>query len=463
MNHSANKPDKIHFVGIGGSGMSGLAEVLINLGYSVSGSDLEESFITKRLASLGAKVYIGHKKSNVTDKDMLIISSAISKENEEILEANRNNLPILARAELLASLMNLKKGIAIAGTHGKTTTTSILASIMTDASLDPTFINGGIINSFATNAKLGSGDYLIAEADESDQSFLLLQPSLAVITNIEEDHLSNYENNFSLLKDAFVSFAKKIPFDGLIVACGDDLQVKELLPQFSRRVITYGFNEDNYYQIKNFSAKGLTSSFDLCEDGNKVLDVELNILGRHNALNAVASIIVAIEEGVPLNTIQSSLKDFSGINRRMDIKGKIKLDNKTCILIDDYGHHPTEIRSTYQSIQESFPDSHIHMVFQPHRFTRTKDLFDDFVEVLSDIGKVILLDIYSAGEEKIEGISSQALLDVLNKNSSNNLLIKKKDLALTLTKEVEDNSIILMQGAGNISELTDILLSKYKV
>ncbi|MFL2697918.1 MAG: UDP-N-acetylmuramate--L-alanine ligase [Gammaproteobacteria bacterium] len=463
MSHSPNKPKRIHFLGIGGSGMSGLAEVLINMDFEVSGVDLIETEVTQRLKSLGAKIYLGHKKSNINNVDMLIVSSAIDNKNEELIEAKKRNLPTLARAELLSSLMNLKKGIAIAGTHGKTTTTSILAQIMTDFGLEPTFITGGIINSFATNAKLGSGEYLIAEADESDKSFLMLQPSLAVITNIEEDHLSNYENNFDKLKEAFVEFVKKIPFDGLVVACGDDFNTKSLLPRFSRRVLTYGFQESNDFVIKSFKANGKSCSFSVFNKERGDMEFNLNMLGRHNALNAVAAIVVALDEGVEIEDIKNSLKQFSGIGRRMEVMGNIKLNDKNTLLIDDYGHHPTEIKSTYLSIKESYPDSEVVMVFQPHRYTRTKELFNEFLDVLSEVDKVLLLDIYSAGEDPIDGISGEIFSKKLAERTKKpKLLVKEEDLINSLNKEIQsENTILLMQGAGTISSLTQKLLKEY--
>ena len=412
MNPSKFALNNIHFVGIGGSGMSGIAEVLFNLGYKITGSDKAESDITNRLSNMGIDIAYKHTSSNLKNAEMLVVSSAISENNPEIQEAKRNSIPILARAEMLSSLMNTKRGIAIAGTHGKTSTTSMIASIMSEANLDPTFINGGIINSFNSNAQLGKGEYLIAEADESDQSFLLLQPSMSIITNIESDHLVNYQNSFENLKLAFLDFIKKLPFNGMAIVCGDDPVIKELLPEFSRPYITYGFNQYNDYVLSNYHSKDFKSSFNLKSESEN-LDLSLNMLGRHNALNAAAASVLCIQEGIPTEVINSSLKNFMGINRRMQVLGKIAINGSSCILLDDYGHHPSEIKSTIESIRESFPNKELNMVFQPHRFTRTKDLFLEFVNVLMQVDNLTLLDIYSAGEPSIKGISSKALMKKL--------------------------------------------------
>ena len=459
MNPSKKAPNKIFFIGIGGSGMSGLAEVLFNLGYDVSGSDLIDSAITKRLKSVGIDVRIGHEANNVNSQDMIIKSTAIDGDNVELIKARKLGLPILKRAELLSSLMNMKRSVAIAGTHGKTTTTSILASIMTEAMLDPTFINGGIINSFASNAKLGTGDYLLAEADESDKSFLMLQPSLEIITNIDSDHLVNYENDMNNLERAFIEFVKKLPFNGLLVACGDDPIIKKLMPSFSRKTILYGFNDQNDYVVGNYSASSFSSEFTLTNDEGVTSNFSLNLPGKHNVLNAAAASVLAIEEGISLINVQSALAKFSGISRRMQFLGKL---DQTAV-IDDYGHHPTEIKNTILTLRESFPESEISMVFQPHRFTRTKDLFGEFVEVLKSVERLILLEIYSAGEEPIDGISSTALLEsIKNTGLEKALLAKSNTEAYELIENMisKEKGVLLMQGAGNISEISAKLTKK---
>ena len=457
MNPSKKTPNKIFFIGIGGSGMSGLAEVLFNLGYEVSGSDIKESDVTERLRVLGINLSIGHKVTNLDDVDMVIKSTAIEGTNVELTHARKLGLPILERAELLSSLMNMKRGVAIAGTHGKTTTTSILASIMTEAMLDPTFINGGIINSFSSNAKLGTGDYMLAEADESDKSFLMLQPSLEIITNIDADHLVNYKNNMNNLEEAFIKFVKKLPFNGLLVACGDDPIIKKLVGSFSRKTILYGFEDHNDYIISNYKTESFTSEFTLSYDKDSVSRLKLNLPGKHNVLNATAASVLAIEEGVSLINIKSALEKFSGIRRRMEFLGNLG----DTVVIDDYGHHPTEIRNTILTLRESFPESEITMVFQPHRFSRTKDLYEEFVEVLQLVEGLILLEIYSAGEKPIDGISSSALLESLKDKGLKNLLLansSKHALELISSSFSKKKEVLLIQGAGSISDISKKLM-----
>ena len=452
---------KIFFVGIGGSGMSGIAEVLINLNYAVYGSDISDSEIIDRLRSMGAEIHIGHKASNIDKADMIVISSAIDDANPELIEAKLKGIPVLARAEMLSSLMNMKRGIAIAGTHGKTTTTSLVASIFTEAGLDPTFINGGIINSFASNAKLGKGDYLVAEADESDQSFLMLQPSLSIITNIEEDHLINYGNDFENLRQAFLAFVKKLPFDGLLIACGDDPEIKKLLPQFSRPNVTYGFEEGNDYVISDYEPSEFRSNFLLTYAGQSI-QIDLNMLGRHNALNASAACVLAIEEGIDASIIQGALKTFMGINRRMQILGIIKIKDSNLILIDDYGHHPSEIKNTIESIRESHPKKKLTMVFQPHRYSRTKDLFEEFIEVLQFVDQLILLDVYPAGEDLIKNYESKDLLERLKDTTLNVCLSEESKVNISIEESLEKGEgIILMQGAGSISKISESLMKTY--
>jgi len=457
MNPSKKTPNKIFFIGIGGSGMSGLAEVLFNLGYEVSGSDIKESEVTERLEVLGINLSIGHKVTNLDDVDMVIKSTAIEGTNVELTHARKLGLPILERAELLSSLMNMKRGVAIAGTHGKTTTTSILASIMTEAMLDPTFINGGIINSFSSNAKLGTGDYMLAEADESDKSFLMLQPSLEIITNIDADHLVNYKNNMNNLEEAFIKFVKKLPFNGLLVACGDDPIIKKLVGSFSRKTILYGFEDHNDYIISNYKTESFTSEFTLSYDKDSVSRLKLNLPGKHNVLNATAASVLAIEEDVSLINIKSALEKFSGIRRRMEFLGNFG----DTVVIDDYGHHPTEIKNTILTLRESFPGAEITMVFQPHRFSRTKDLYEEFVEVLQLVEGLILLEIYSAGEKPIDGISSSALLESLKDKGLKNLLLAnstKQALELINSSFFKKKEVLLIQGAGSISDISKKLM-----
>jgi UDP-N-acetylmuramate--alanine ligase len=454
---------KIFFVGIGGSGMSGIAEVLINLNYEVSGSDISDSEIIDRLRSMGAEVHIGHAASNIDKADMIVISSAIDHGNPELIAAKLKGIPVLARAEMLSSLMNMKRGIAIAGTHGKTTTTSLVASIFTEASLDPTFINGGIINSFASNAKLGKGDYLVAEADESDQSFLMLQPSVSIITNIEEDHLINYGNNFENLRQAFLAFVKKLPFDGLLITCGDDPEIKKLLPHFSRPNVTYGFEETNDYVISNYEPSEFRSNFLLTYESQSI-HINFNMLGRHNALNACAASVLAIEEGINVSIIQSALKNFMGINRRMQVIGNIKIKNSNSILVDDYGHHPSEIRNTIESIRESHPEKKLTMVFQPHRYSRTKDLFEEFIAVLQLVDQLILLDVYPAGEDLIKNYESKDLLERLQSSTLKVCLSEESKINMPIEESLEkEEGILLMQGAGSISQISESIKKSYSI
>ncbi|MBK70251.1 MAG: UDP-N-acetylmuramate--L-alanine ligase [Euryarchaeota archaeon] len=462
MNLSKFSLKNIHFVGIGGSGMSGIAEVLFNLGYKVSGSDKKESDITKRLRDLGIEIQYEHAESNLNEAEMVVVSSAISESNPEIKEAKKRSIPILARAEMLSSLMNTKRGIAIAGTHGKTTTTSIIASIMTEADLDPTFINGGIINSFNSNAQLGKGRYLIAEADESDQSFLLLQPSASIITNIEPDHLVNYENSFEKLKMAFLDFIKKLPFNGMAIVCGDDPVIRELIPRFSRPYITYGFTEDNDYVLSKYSSRDFQSSFNLRSESEN-LDLSFNMLGRHNALNAAAAAVLCIQEGIPTEVINNSLKNFMGISRRMQVLVELSINGSDCVLVDDYGHHPSEIKSTIDSIRESFPNRELNMVFQPHRYSRTNELFSEFVDVLSQVDNLILLDIYSAGESPIKGVDSKELVvKIIDQGFEKvKLLNSQNEIIRSLEGQVKNDSVLIMQGAGNISEVSHEIKKKY--
>ena len=455
MNPSSFKLKNIHFIGIGGSGMSGIAEVLNNLGYLVSGSDNSNSPNTIRLENLGINIYYDHKSENLDGVEMVVRSTAILDDNPEILEAKRRLIPVLARAEMLSSLMNNKRGIAVAGTHGKTTTTSLIASIMSHAQLDPTFINGGIINSFNSNAQLGKGEYLIAEADESDKSFLLLQPSISVITNIEPDHLINYEDNFDNLKNAFLEFIKKLPFNGISIVCGDDPVISELKTSFQRSHISYGFDPKNDYVLSEYESDGRKSTFKISSNLNSI-DITLNMLGRHNALNAAAAIVLCLLENIPVTVIKESLEGFMGIDRRMQILGEQVNEKSSKVYIDDYGHHPTEIQKTIEAIKNSYPEHNLTMVFQPHRYTRTKDLFNEFIQVLKDVDNLILLDVYPAGEKPIKGIDSSIIKKSLEDSGFSNVeLVENKDLVLKrITDSPDINTVFIFQGAGDISSIS---------
>lgn len=464
MSLSRRRPDHIHFIGIGGSGMSGLAEVLFNLGYSVTGSDIDESSITDRLKSLGIKIKKEHSPSNLDIVDMVVVSSAIEENNPELKQARKLLLPVLKRAELLSSLMNMKRAIAVSGTHGKTTTTSLLATIMTEAMLDPTFIVGGIVNSFATNAKLGRGDYLIAEADESDGSFLMLQPSMTILTNIDSDHLENFDYKIENLELAFVNFVKKLPFNGLAIVCGDDTSIKKLIPSFSRQVVTYGFKKSNDYIITEYVSKELKSEFFVKSVYGNDFRVKLNLPGKHNALNALAASIAALEEGISVINIQSALEKFSGIARRIQTLGEIQSDKNKILLLDDYGHHPTELKMTLEAIRESFPGRSISMVFQPHRYSRTKLLYKEFIQVLQLPDELLLLQIYPAGEKEIKGITSKFLAEGIKKAGYKKVRLAESELSvLSFIEEKlkEKNGIILFQGAGDISYLSKKVMDQF--
>ena len=455
MNPSSFKLKNIHFIGIGGSGMSGIAEVLNNLGYLVSGSDNSNSPNTIRLENLGINIYYDHKSENLDGVEMVVRSTAILDDNPEILEAKRRLIPVLARAEMLSSLMNNKRGIAVAGTHGKTTTTSLIASIMSHAQLDPTFINGGIINSFNSNAQLGKGEYLIAVADESDKSFLLLQPSISVITNIEPDHLINYEDNFDNLKNAFLEFIKKLPFNGISIVCGDDPVISELKTSFQRSHISYGFDPKNDYVLSEYESDGRKSTFKITSNLNSI-NITLNMLGQHNALNAAAAIVLCLLENIPVTVIKESLEGFMGIDRRMQILGEQVNEKSSKVYIDDYGHHPTEIQKTIEAIKNSYPEHNLTMVFQPHRYTRTKDLFNEFIQVLKDVDNLILLDVYPAGEKPIKGIDSSIIKKSLEDSGFSNVeLVENKDLVLKRIADSPDiNTVFIFQGAGDISSIS---------
>ena len=455
MNTSQYKLNNIHFIGIGGSGMSGIAEVLNNLGYKVSGSDSHSSSNTQRLEKMGIPISYDHKPENLDQVEMVVKSTAISEDNPEVKEAHRRFIPVLARAEMLSSLMNNKRGIAIAGTHGKTTTTSLVASIMSNANLDPTFINGGIIKSFNSNAQLGEGEYLIAEADESDQSFLLLQPSVSIITNIEPDHLVNYDQDFENLKKAFLEFVKNLPFNGISIVCGDDKVIDQLKIKFQRNHISYGFAETNDFVLSDYESDGVKSFFKINSKSDS-LKLTLNMLGKHNVLNAAAASILCLQEGISPKIIQESLENFMGIDRRMQILGEKQLKNHRCVFIDDYGHHPTEIRNTIEAIRESYSNFKLKMVFQPHRFTRTYDLYNEFIEVLKKVDELVLLDIYSAGENAIEGISSLDIKNSLEKHGFDDVeLISDKELVIQkLEDEINSDTVFVFQGAGDISTIS---------
>ena len=449
-----HKVKHLHFIGIGGSGMSGIAEVLINLGYAVSGSDIAESAAVKRLKSLGAKILIGHTAGNIAGADVIVTSSAVKADNPEVVAAKVARVPVVPRAMMLAELMRFKQGIAIAGTHGKTTTTSLISHVLGEAGLDPTVVIGGRLNSIGTNARLGKGEYLVAEADESDASFLYLQPIMAVVTNIDQDHMETYAHDFDKLKSAFVAFLEHLPFYGLAVVCADDVNIREILPRITKPIITYGMCEDVELRAVNVhAASGRMTFTAVNRRDKKVLDVELNLAGMHNVLNALSAIAIAREIGIEDAHIARALTSFSGVGRRFQRYGEIAISSGgSFTLIDDYGHHPVEMDAVLKAARGAFPGKRILLAFQPHRYTRTRDLFEDFVKVLSTADELVLADVYPAGEAPIVAADGRALtraLRVLGKIEP--LFVEKvAELPAAVLSRVRDGDIVITMGAGSV-------------
>ncbi len=435
--------------------MSGIAEVLINLGYRVSGSDLAENSATGRLRKFGADVRIGHDAALVQDCDVVVTSTAVKENNPEVEAALLVKIPVIPRAEMLAELMRFRKGIAVAGTHGKTTTTSLVASVLARGGLDPTFVVGGQVKSTESNAKLGSGEYLVAEADESDASFLHLQPLIAVVTNIDADHMDTYERDFGVLKQTFVDFLKNLPFYGLAVLCADDPVVREISPQVRKPIRTYGTTPAADFYAVNIRQQGPAMHFDVMRPGHgNPLAVELPMPGRHNVGNALAAIAVGDELGVPESALVEGLREFQGIDRRFDIRGEIKFDQGSALLVDDYAHHPREIQATLQAAAESWPQRRLVVVFQPHRYTRTRDLIDDFSQVLADYDPLIITEVYAAGERTISGADGRALCrSIRARGRTDPIFIQTlADLPRALSSIVRDQDVILTLGAGDIGQ-----------
>lgn len=442
----------LHFVGIGGAGMGGIAEVLLNEGYQISGSDLSDNAVVKRLRELGATIMRGHVAENIKDADVIVRSTAIPDENPEIIAAQQARIPIVARALMLAELMRFRQGIALAGTHGKTTTTSLVASILAEGGLDPTFVIGGLLNSAGTNARLGSGNYLVAEADESDASFLYLQPVISAVTNIDADHMGTYESDFTKLKQTFIEFLHHLPFYGLAVLCFDDPIVREIAPKISRPIITYGFTDDVDVQAIDFKQQGVKNYFKVRRHNKPDLAITLNLAGRHNVLNALAAIAIATEVGVSDQAIAKALENFSGVGRRFQIYGELDFNKTPVMLIDDYGHHPREINATLQAIRSAWPERRLVMAYQPHRYTRTRDLFEDFAQVLSEVDVLVLLDVYSAGEAVIPGADGRSLCrNIRQRGRIDPIFVEKSaDLPAALRDVLRKDDILLLQGAGDI-------------
>lgn len=451
---------KVFFIGIGGVGMSGIAEVMANLNYQVYGSDQHLSNITERLASLGVTIYPNHSAKNIFDMDVVVVSSAISQENIEVKSALEHRIPVIRRAEMLAELMRFRHGIAIAGTHGKTTTTSLVATVLGEAGLDPTFIVGGRVNSIETNSRLGEGQFMIVEADESDASFLHLQPVISVITNIDADHLSSYENDFEKLRIAFIEFIHNLPFYGLVILCVDDEVVRGIIPELSRPYLTYGLSADADIRAKNLTYMGDKTSFELYSkrDDDPYM-VTLNLPGEHNVLNALASIAVGQELNIPVEKIAEALEGFAGIGRRMQKIATLALEDGLVEFMDDYAHHPREVDATFSAVRNAWPEKRLVTIFQPHRYTRTQDLFDDFVQVLNRTDVLVLLNVYAAGEKPINKADSHALgraLRLLGKLEPL-VLDDENSLAEVLSKIILPNDLVLTLGAGSIGRLAALL------
>jgi len=455
---------RIHFVGIGGAGMSGIAEVLLNQGYEISGSDLKESDITRRLSLMGVEIFIGHHASNIEGVDVVVNSSAIADVNPELMEARRSRIPVVRRAEMLGELMRYRHGIAVAGTHGKTTTTSLIASIFAEGDKDPTFVIGGLLNSAGCNAGLGESRYLVAEADESDASFLHLQPMVAVVTNIDADHMETYGGDFANVKKTFLEFLHNLPFYGVAVVCADDPVVTEVIPKISRAVITYGFSEASDVQVYDLQQNAGKQRFKIKRSGMSApLEISLNMPGEHNVLNATAAVAVATDEGISDEAIQQGLAKFMGVGRRFQIYGDFDVGDKgSVMLVDDYGHHPREVGATIKAIRDGWPERRVLMIYQPHRYTRTRDLYEDFVDVLSGVDQLILLEVYSAGEEPIQGADSRHLSrSIRNRGQVDPIFVEGIEGVPAVVKDiVQPGDIVITQGAGNVGTLATELAKR---
>ena len=450
----------IHFVGIGGAGMAGIAEVLINLGYSVSGTDLKLSSVTERLRSLGARVAEGHAAEHLWDADVVVVSSAVAAHNPEIVVAHERRIPVVRRAEMLAELMRFRYGIAIAGTHGKTTTTSLIASVLAEAGVDPTFVIGGRLASANANAKLGLGQYLVAEADESDASFLHLQPMLAVVTNIDADHLGSYENDLGRLKQGFLEFLHNLPFYGLAVMCSDDANTRELIPELGRRVVSYGFGERADIRALSIERQGLKTRFKVESPERRTpLMVELNLPGMHNVLNSLAVVAVAAELEIPDAPLLKALAEFSGVDRRMQVHGSVTTAVGRVTFVDDYGHHPTELAATIAAARDAWPGRRLVVCFQPHRYTRTLALIDDFAQVLSTVDALILTNVYSAGETPLAGADGKSLARAVRvRGAVEPIFIEDlSELPGVLGQILRADDVVLTLGAGSIGAVAPTL------
>jgi UDP-N-acetylmuramate--alanine ligase len=450
------KIQHIHFVGIGGIGMSGIAEVLHNLGYHISGSDLKETEVTRRLQTLGCEISYGHRKENVKEADVVVVSSAIRNGNPEVEVAEQRLIPVIPRAEMLAELMRMKYGVAIAGTHGKTTTTSLIATVLAAGGLDPTVVIGGRLNSIGSNARLGQGEYLVAEADESDGSFLRLMPTIAVVTNIDPEHL-DYYHGIEEIKETFLGFLDKIPFYGLAVLCLDHPNIQSLIPKLKKRFITYGLTTQADFQAKEIVFEGLSTSFDVIYHHREIGRLKIRMPGLHNVYNSLATLATAFELDIPFKTVQETLRDFSGIQRRFQIKG----EKKGILIVDDYGHHPVEIMATLKAARSGW-ERRIVAVFQPHRYTRTQALFHEFLTAFNDANVLILTDIYPAGEDRIEGVETKALFEGIREYGHKDVtyIPDKKEIVDHLLRIISRGDLVITLGAGDIWQVSDELVKR---
>jgi UDP-N-acetylmuramate--alanine ligase len=450
----------IHFVGIGGAGMAGIAEVLLNLGYRVHGTDLKLTSVTERLRGLGAEIREGHAAEHLGEVDVVVVSSAVAADNPEVLAAHGRRIPVIRRAEMLAELMRFRYGVAIAGTHGKTTTTSLIASVLAEGGLDPTFVIGGRLASANANARLGTGKYLVAEADESDASFLHLQPMIAVVTNIDADHLGSYENDLGRLKQGFLEFLHNLPFYGLAVVCSDDANTRELIPAIGRRVTSYGFGDRSDVRACDVERKGLRTSFKVVwKDGRRPLDLELNLPGMHNVLNSLAAVAVASELEIPDAALAKALAEFSGVDRRLQVQGTVTTAAGLVTFVDDYGHHPTELAATIAAARDAWPGRRLVVCFQPHRYTRTLALLDDFAQVLSSVDALVLTNVYSAGETPLAGGDGKALARAVRvRGAVEPIFIEDlAELPQVLAPILRADDVVLTLGAGSIGAIAPTL------
>jgi len=450
---------RIHFIGIGGAGMCGIAEVLLNQGYIISGSDLRESPVVLRLRSLGATIVIGHSTDNVANANVVVVSTAIDPANPELLSARERRIPVVRRAEMLAELMRYRHGIAVAGAHGKTTTTSIIASVLAEAGRDPTYVIGGLLNSSGSNARLGASRYLVAEADESDASFLHLQPMVSVVTNIDADHMETYGGDFKKLQQTYVQFLHNLPFYGVAVVCVDDNPLCEILPDVGRPMLTYGMSAAADFRIVDIAQEKMQSRFTVLRPEHPPITAVINLPGLHNVQNAAAAIAVATDEGIADEVIVRALEKFQGVGRRFQVYGEYAVGSGTAMLVDDYGHHPREVESVIHAVRKGWPERRLVMIYQPHRYTRTRDLYDDFVQVLSKVDVLLLLDVYSAGEAFIAGADSRALArSIRQRGHIDPVFVESIDaVPEVLAPLLQAGDIVVTQGAGNVGSLAGML------